>query len=201
MAEPRIAIVNYGVGNLLSIAKALRKAGALPIVATDFRALVRSDAIVLPGVGAFDSAMEFLRTSSVGDKLAELEVPLLGICLGMQVLLEESEEAVKYKGLALVRGKCVKLPSAVKIPHMGWNSVAVKGRSRLLSGIESGTYFYFVHSYAPLAEEAVVATTYYGAEMPCAIEKENVFGTLFHPEKSSVQGLRVLRNFVRIAAS
>jgi glutamine amidotransferase len=197
--KPRIAIVDYGMGNLRSAYRGLEKGSAKPLITDSVEELEASDAIVLPGVGAFEDAMANLYPlREVIVREAEKK-PLLGICLGLQLLFTSSEEG-EGEGLNLIRGRVVRLPSGVKIPHMGWNSIQVKRASRLLDGIKSGDYFYFVHSYYALPEEDVlVATTSYGVELPAVVEKDNVFATQFHPEKSGKLGLKLLKNFVDIA--
>ncbi len=197
--KPRIAIVDYGMGNLRSAYRGLEKGSAKPLITDRVEEIEASDAIVLPGVGAFEDAMANLYPlREVIIREAEKK-PLLGICLGLQLLFTSSEEG-EGEGLNLIRGRVVRLPSGVKIPHMGWNSIEVKRDSRLLDGIKSGDYFYFVHSYYALPEEdVVVATTSYGVEVPAIVEKGNVFATQFHPEKSGRLGLRLLKNFVDIA--
>ncbi len=197
--KPRIAIVDYGMGNLRSAYRGLEKGSAKPLITDRVEEIEASDAIVLPGVGAFEDAMANLYPlREVIIREAEKK-PLLGICLGLQLLFTSSEEG-EGEGLNLIRGRVVRLPSGVKIPHMGWNSIEVKRASRLLDGIKSGDYFYFVHSYYALPEEdVVVATTSYGVEVPAIVEKGNVFATQFHPEKSGRLGLRLLKNFVDIA--
>ncbi|NOZ57984.1 MAG: imidazole glycerol phosphate synthase subunit HisH [Euryarchaeota archaeon] len=197
--KPRIAIVDYGMGNLRSAYRGLEKGSARPLITDRVEEIEASDAIVLPGVGAFEDAMANLYPlREVIVREAERK-PLLGICLGLQLLFTSSEEG-EGEGLNLIRGRVVRLPSEVKIPHMGWNSIEVRRDSRLLDGIKSGDYFYFVHSYYALPEEdVVVATTSYGVEVPAIVEKGNVFATQFHPEKSGRLGLRLLKNFVDIA--
>jgi len=197
--KPRIAIVDYGMGNLRSVYRGLEKGGAKPVVTDKKEEIEASDAIVLPGVGAFEDAMANLYPLR-GTIVAEVQrKPLLGICLGLQLLFTTSEEG-EGEGLDLIKGRVVKLPKGVKTPHMGWNSLEVKRSSRLLEGIKSGDYFYFVHSYyAQPEEDVVVATTTYGAEIPAVVEKGSVFATQFHPEKSGKLGLKLLENFVDIS--
>jgi glutamine amidotransferase len=198
--KPQIAIVDYGMGNLRSAYRGLERGGAKPVITDKKEDLEASDAIVLPGVGAFEDAMANLYPlREVIIKEAEKK-PMLGICLGLQLLFTTSEEG-EGRGLDLIKGRVVRLPRNVKIPHMGWNSLEIKRDSRLLAGIKSGDYFYFVHSYYALPEEEVtVATTSYGVEIPAIVEKGNVFATQFHPEKSGKLGLKLLENFVEIAS-
>lgn len=197
----KIAIIDYGVGNLRSVQKGLALMGADAAITGDKKIIKESDAVVLPGVGAFCDAMRLLRPFKKLLLQSMDEKPVLGICLGMQLFFEESEEDGLHRGLGLMRGRVVKLPERVKIPQMGWNKVEVKKDSRLLSGIKSGEYFYFVHSYyAQPIEEVTVATTSYGVELPAVVEKGRAYATQFHPEKSGGAGLRLLKNFVDLAA-
>lgn len=193
-----IVIVDYGMGNLRSITKAMEHCGAKVKVTRNAEKIEESEALVLPGVGAFKDAIKEL--SPLANIIKKYDKPLLGICLGMQLFFTESEEGGLFKGLDLIKGRVVKLPDEVKIPHMGWNDIEIKGKSRLLKGIKSGEYFYFVHSYfvVPENNETIKATTNYGVEIPAVIEKENIFATQFHPEKSGEAGLRILRNFVEM---
>lgn len=198
--KPRIAIIDYGVGNLRSVQKGLALMGAEAVVTEDKKIIEESDALVLPGVGAFCDAMKQLKPFQ-SFLLENLETkPVLGICLGMQLFFEESEEDGLHQGLGVMKGRVVKLPSRVKIPQMGWNKIELKKESRLMQGIKRGEYFYFVHSYYALPREDVtVATTYYSTEIPAVVEKGNAFATQFHPEKSGKVGLRILENFVELA--
>ncbi|RLG54271.1 MAG: imidazole glycerol phosphate synthase subunit HisH [Candidatus Hydrothermarchaeota archaeon] len=193
-----IVIVDYGMGNLRSITKAMEHCGARVEVTRNAEKIKESQALVLPGVGAFKDAIKEL--SPLANIIKKYDKPLLGICLGMQLFFTESEEGGLFKGLDLIKGRVVRLPDEVKIPHMGWNDIEIKGKSRLLKGIKSGEYFYFVHSYfvVPENNETIKATTNYGVEIPAVIEKENIFATQFHPEKSGEAGLRILRNFVEM---
>ncbi|HID90741.1 TPA: imidazole glycerol phosphate synthase subunit HisH [Candidatus Bathyarchaeota archaeon] len=193
-------VVDYGVGNLRSVAKGLRRAGADPFISEDLGGIRHSDAIVFPGVGAFDAAMAKLgKALDVVEEAIERAIPILGICLGMHIMLVESEEGGSM-GLSVVRGRAVRLPGSVKVPHMGWNTIEVRRRHPLVAGIDEGDCFYFAHSYAPLVEEQgnVVATTRYGIEFASVMAKGNVFGVQFHPEKSGESGRRILMNFVDI---
>jgi glutamine amidotransferase len=197
--KPLIVIVDYGVGNLRSVQKGLVLKGARAVVTNDRKRIEESDAVVLPGVGAFCDAMrqlqryEELLLESVESK------PVLGICLGMQLFFEESEENGLHRGLKIMKGRVVKLPEGVKIPQMGWNRVELKKESRLMRGI-GREYFYFVHSYhAVPREEVTVAVTHYGTEIAAVVEKGNAYGTQFHPEKSGKAGLKILENFVALA--
>jgi len=200
----RIAIVDYGVGNLHSIRRGLEIAGAQTKITHEPAEIAAADAIVLPGVGAFKSAMQELGANlDIIRQVVSAGRPLLGICLGMQLLLTWSEEGGHAEGLGLIPGKVVKLPRIQKVPHMGWNSLKIEREHPFLAGIQSGTHVYFVHSYfvRPEDEVAVLATTTYGIEFPSVVVRGPVIGTQFHPEKSSGAGLQMLRNFVGIAGS
>lgn len=200
-----IAIVDYGVGNLRSVQKALERMGAEAIVSSDPAVLDAAQGVVLPGVGAFGDGMHNLRARGlVAPVLRQVEQgkPFLGICLGMQLLFEESEEMGHHQGLALLPGRVVRfVESELKVPHIGWNQLWVHGDG-LLEGIADGAYAYFVHSYYPVPEEPgdVLATTEYGVEFASVVARGMVFGAQFHPEKSQDVGLRLLGNFVRLVA-
>ena len=198
MRKPSIAIVDYGVGNLMSIRIGVERAGGLPTITGSLEEALEADGLILPGVGAFKPAMSFLQPHRERLLQALREgKPLLGICLGMQLLFEESLEKGLTRGLGLLKGKVVELPSGVKKPHMGWNTVKIVRGNPLLEGVKSNEYFYFVHSYVAEAEgEAVLATTIYGVEFPAVVGLDRTFGTQFHPEKSGPAGLRILKNFV-----
>ncbi len=192
----KIAIADYGVGNLHSVRKALENCGAKAVVVSDMKELLGANCIVLPGVGAFDKAMELL--TPIRDELVERlddAVPCLAICIGSQILFEGSEEG-REKGLGFYSGK-VKRLRAKRVPHMGWNSVT--SEDPIFEGVES-PYFYFAHSYygAP-SEDITIGTTDYHGKFPSAFLQGNTYGTQFHPEKSSASGMRFLKNFVRFA--
>jgi glutamine amidotransferase len=198
--RPPVALVDYGVGNLHSAAKALDRAGAdvrvVPAVADAHGAA----GLVVPGVGAYGACLEGLGTAggpaAVADWLAGGR-PLLGICVGMQLLFEASEEGPVGGGVGALPGKVRRLGGGVKIPHIGWNQVTVRPGSRLFAGLPDGSRFYFVHSYAPEPDgEAVAAVCDHGGRFAAAVESQNLFGTQFHPEKSGHAGLRLLGNFV-----
>ena len=194
-----IALIDYGAGNLKSISNACGKLGEGVELVTKADQLEKADKIILPGVGNFGPAMKSLEGfREVLLEKIEKGVPFLGLCLGIQVILEGSEESPGVNGLGIIKGTCKRFPSSVKIPHMGWNSIK-PGESKLLDGIGAKDYFYFVHSYYPVPDDNVVAaTTDYGVEFSSVIEKDNVFATQFHPEKSGEPGLRVLKNFLEI---
>jgi glutamine amidotransferase len=195
-----IVIVDYGMGNLFSIYNALDYVGGNPQIVRDPDDLDDADGIVVPGVGAFGSCMSQLSRfeSSLLQSFRE-GVPMLGICVGMQVLFEESEESPGAKGLGWIGGNVVHLPDGVMIPQMGWNDLSIKRPVEMLDGISDGDMFYFVHSYygRPRDRSVIAATTEYGVEVTAAVSKDNLFATQFHPEKSGAKGLRILENFVR----
>ena len=195
-----IIIVDYGMGNLFSIYNALEYVGGNPKIARDPEELAGAKGIVVPGVGAFGSCMNQL--SRFSDSLLscfQVGVPMLGICVGMQVLFQESEESPGAPGLGWIEGKVVRLPDGVMIPQMGWNSLSIKRRVEIFDGISEGDMFYFVHSYygQPRDKSVIAATTDHGVELAAAVHKDNLFATQFHPEKSGPKGLRILKNFVR----
>ncbi|MCK5109861.1 MAG: imidazole glycerol phosphate synthase subunit HisH [Methanosarcinales archaeon] len=200
-----IAIIDYGMGNLRSIHNALAKVGGNPVIVSDSQALsdADADAVVIPGVGSFGDAMRNLTPFS--DKLFDLVdsgTPLLGICIGMQVLFERSEES-DAAGFGLLAGDVVRLPDGVKIPQMGWNELTIHRDNRdsdLLTGIDDGDFFYFVHSYycVPEDKRVIAATTDYGVDMAAVVENGNIHAVQFHPEKSSKKGLLILKNFVEM---
>jgi glutamine amidotransferase len=196
---PKAVIFDYGAGNLLSLRVALEKVGLKAKIASNGLALKNADAIALPGVGNFSAAAEKLapvRTDIV--EAVENGVPLLGICLGLQLFFPRSDEGVG-EGLALYDGKNAWLPNSVKVPHMGWNTLRIVKQTELLEGIKDEAYVYFVHSLYPVPtdKELVCTETDYGTTFTSSVASENVFGTQFHPEKSGDVGLQILRNFAR----
>lgn len=200
-----IAIIDYDAGNLKSVEKALQYLGEECIVTRDKEKLLKADKIILPGVGAFGDAMEKLHKFGLVDvihKLVKENKPFLGICLGLQLMFESSEEGPGVKGLGLLPGKIVKFPEkeGFKIPHMGWNSIDVKEGSRLFKGVSNNSYVYFVHSYYLQAENEndVAATTEYITHVHASVEHDNIFACQFHPEKSGDVGLRILKNFYEL---
>ena len=199
-----IAIIDYGAGNLHSVKNALDFLEAESIISNNSEEILACDKIILPGVGAFGHAMDALTASGLHKtvlKAVEAEKPLLGICLGLQLMFEESDEAPGKKGLGIFSGKIVKIPdTGLKIPHMGWNSLEVSPNSRLLKGLGDEPYVYFVHSYYLTTEQEDVVSAYtnYGARLGVAVERGNVFATQFHPEKSGDIGMKILKNFINI---
>jgi len=196
---PQAVIFDYGVGNLLSLKTALEKAGLEATVGTSVQDLAKADAIALPGVGSFTAASSKLDVvkDTLQTKIKE-GTPLLGICLGLQLFFEESEEG-PGKGLAFFKGKNVQLPKTVKVPHMGWNTLNFVQQNELFDGVAEGTYVYFVHSLYPVPKnkKIVCTTTEYGTTFTSAIASKNIYGTQFHPEKSGDIGLKILKNFVK----
>lgn len=196
-----IAIIDYDAGNVKSVEKALQALNQEVVVTNDRATLLAADKVILPGVGAFGDAMEKLQSYGLVEvihELVERKKPFLGICLGLQLMFEQSEESPGVKGLGLLKGKIVRFPqSELKVPQIGWNSLEFPKKSVLFEGINSGEYVYFVHSYYLKAEEdVVIATTEYGVTVHAAVEKDNIFACQFHPEKSSGVGLHILKNFV-----
>jgi imidazole glycerol-phosphate synthase subunit HisH len=204
-ASRSLYIVDYGAGNLRSVQKAFEHVGVDAVVGSDPRAMADAPGLVLPGVGAFGAAMEELHTKGLAEPLLErieAGVPFLGVCLGLQVLFEASEEDPGVAGLGIVKGDVRALPATVKVPHIGWNQVEPCIDSDLLDDIPEGSAFYFVHSYAVVPRspgDVLAMTDYDGVTFVSAIEIENVVGVQFHPEKSSTIGLRLYRNFARRA--
>ncbi len=202
--KPVIVIVDYGAGNLSSVANALRFLGSQPAVSSDPAALQNADGIILPGVGAFADAMGRLAQLGLINPIrkiaGEKRVPLLGICLGMQLLAEHATEGGACEGLGLLPGRVELVPvNDLPLPHVGWNEVAWTDGSVLAAGIAPGAHFYFDHSYCFLgAESQVVGRTDYGQPLAAAVEAGTIMGAQFHPEKSQVNGLRLIRNFTRV---
>jgi glutamine amidotransferase len=196
-----IALVDYGAGNLTSVVKGLTAAGASVRVAAIPGDLSGTDGVVIPGVGHFSAtaALDADWRNALQDRI-DAGTPLLGICLGLQWLFEGSEEAPDLQGFGLFRGRCFRLPDEVKVPHVGWNTLKpARNGSRLLNGVPPDTMAYFTHSYAAPADAALAVTTH-GAPFAAAVERDRIFGTQFHPEKSGRAGVRMLENFVAVVA-
>ena len=198
-----IAIIDYGVGNLFSLTSSFKKIGVDVVATADKEVIKSADKLILPGVGAFADAIKKLRDSGL-DKViideAKKGKKIMGICLGMQLLFEKSYEYGEHDGLALIKGKVVpmenRIPSNLKIPHIGWNALDFKRESEIFRYINDGDFVYFVHSfYADECDDSVIATSEYGAEITAAVQKENVYGCQFHPEKSGSVGLNILKAF------
>lgn len=197
----KVIVLNYGVGNLFSIKNALEKAGLNVKVSSDICDPKNIDAIVLPGVGNFRmGSRELMRIRDQVMDLVEDNVPILGICLGMQLFFEESEESPESPGLNLLDGIVIRFPKNVKIPHMGWNTIKVIRSSELLEGVSEKDHFYFVHSYYALPKDSsiIIAETEYGVKFPSVVAKNNIFGVQFHPEKSGESGRKIIKNFLKI---
>ncbi|MDD3218689.1 MAG: imidazole glycerol phosphate synthase subunit HisH [Lachnospiraceae bacterium] len=200
-----IAIIDYDAGNIKSVEKALQYLGKEAVITRDRDTILEADHVILPGVGSFGDAMGKLNDYglvSVIREVVDRRIPFLGICLGLQLLFEESEESPGVKGLGILKGKILRIPDheGLKIPHMGWNSLHLQHFGRLFAGIPEQTYVYFVHSFYLKAEDEhiVKATTDYSTVIHASVEQDNVFACQFHPEKSSDMGLRILRNFTDI---
>lgn len=200
-----IAIIDYDAGNIKSVEKALQKLGAEVVITKDADTILNAEKVILPGVGAFGDAMNNLKKYdlvSVIKKVVEKGTPFLGICLGLQLLFERSDETKGVEGLGILEGEVLRIPECgdLKIPHMGWNSLHLQNDGRLFKGLSEESYVYFVHSYYLKAKEPeiVKATAEYGVTVHASVEKGNVFACQFHPEKSSDVGLQILKNFVEL---
>ncbi len=200
-----VAIIDYDAGNIKSVEKAIQSLGEEVIVTREPEVLLNAEKVILPGVGAFGDAMDKIRSYGLEEviyKVVEKGTPFLGICLGLQLMFEESDETPGVKGLGILPGKILRIPDGedIKIPHMGWNSLHFEKETKLFRGIKEGAYVYFVHSYYLKAqEEAIVAaSTEYSTHIHAAVEKDNVFACQFHPEKSSDVGLAILKNFIEL---
>ncbi len=200
-----IAIIDYDAGNLKSVEKALTALGENPVVSQDKETLLSADKVILPGVGSFGDAMEKLHQYGLVEVIHQIVskgTPLLGICLGLQLFFESSEECEGVKGLSLLPGRIVRFPDTpgLKVPHMGWNRLDIKPGARLFKGIDSGAYVYFVHSYYLEAdrEDHVAASAEYGVKFGASVEQGNLFACQFHLEKSSDTGLKILKNFIEL---
>ena len=196
----KVAIFDYGAGNIFSLRKALEKNNAKVDIITSFDKSKEYAGLLLPGVGNFDPAIRSIRDYSATDfkEYVGDNIPVLGICLGMEMFFEKSEEG-KENGLNIIDGEVVILPDTMKIPHMGWNSLEIKRDSKILVGVDNGTWVYFVHSYRvkPQNNELIIADADYGIKIPAVIEQNNFIGTQFHPEKSGRVGAIMIKNFLR----
>lgn len=200
-----ISIIDYDAGNIKSVEKALIHLGEEAVITRDRDVILASDKVILPGVGAFGDAMHKLNEYKLTEVIYEVvkrQIPFLGICLGLQLMFESSEESKGVAGLGLLKGHILRIPEkeGLKIPHMGWNNIKVREDSRLFKDLPENPYVYFVHSYYLKAEDesAVAATTEYSAHIHAAVEKGNLFACQFHPEKSSDVGLQILKNFIEL---
>lgn len=200
-----IAVIDYDAGNIKSVEKALTALGETAVITRDRETILHAGKVILPGVGAFGDAMEKLRGYHLEEIIQEVvskKTPFLGICLGLQLLFESSEETPGVDGLGILKGRIVKIPdnTGLKVPQIGWNSLKFPNRGKLFRGIGEDAYVYFVHSYYLQAEEPeiVTAVTEYAVQIHASVERENVFACQFHPEKSSDVGLQILRNFIAL---
>lgn len=200
-----LAIINYGAGNLRSVQKACEYIGETAVITDNPNEILKADRVILPGVGSFGSCMSAIRNAGLVDCIHEVidnGTPFLGICLGLQLLFEASEEDSGESGLGIFKGRCVKIPPAdgIKIPHIGWNSITFPNPSPLFRGIDEGSFVYFVHSYymKPEDKSIITAVCDYSKELPVALSRGNVHATQFHPEKSGKVGLDILKNFIAI---
>ncbi len=202
-----IAVIDYGAGNLQSVVKALNYIGCQNFITDSKEELFKADGAILPGVGSFGDAMDCMNSSGAAQAVLEFAKsgkPLLGICLGLQLLFDESEESPGAKGLGLLKGSITRIPNAggtLKIPHMGWNSLDIKKHDALFEGIDGEPYVYFVHSYYLKADdESIVSSrTNYGVEIDASVSSGNIYAMQFHPEKSGRVGLQILRNFAKLS--
>lgn len=200
-----ITIIDYGMGNLRSVSKALEKVRAKVIVTSDVQLISEAETIVLPGVGAFHHAMKNLRERNILEIIRKSiikGIPFLGICLGLQLLFSDSEEGYGCSGLNIIAGKVRRFKGNIKVPHMGWNQINIEKETPLLSGFSGSFFGYFAHSYYvdPENKNIVTSTTDYGIDFVSMIQKDNIFATQFHPEKSGEFGLKILKNFCDIAS-
>lgn len=201
-----IAIIDYGVGNLFSLEASFKKIGAETVVTSDPEIIMNADRVILPGVGAFGDASDKLRLTGLSETVkayARSGKPIMGICLGMQLLFEYGEEFGRHEGLSLLNGKIVPMkdvvPQEYKIPQIGWNKLRIINDSPLFKYINNGDHVYFVHSYYAVdCEDSIIADTEYGADITAAVAKNNVYGCQFHPEKSGEVGLNILRGFLEV---
>ena len=195
-----VAIFDYGAGNIFSLKNSLEKAGAIVDVITSFDKPNNYSGLLLPGVGNFDPAIKSIHEHSKVDfrDFVKDNTPVLGICLGMEMFFEKSEEG-QQKGLSVINGEVIELPKSMKVPHMGWNNLEIKKPGKILQGIEDGSWVYFVHSFRakPDSDDVITAESDYGIKVPAVVEKDNFFGTQFHPEKSGMVGAKMIQNFLK----
>ena len=200
----KVTIIDYGAGNVPSVERALDRIGAESELTGSPEDISKAQVLLLPGVGHYSALVRALDEQKMRVPLVDAirrGVPFLGICLGLQVLFESSAESPQLRGLNLLPGKVWALPSSVKLPHMGWNRIVANRESRLLAGMDSNAYFYFAHSYAaPDSNGSATATCFHGTSFAAVVEKQNIYGVQFHPEKSGDAGLRLLQNFLRLTA-
>lgn len=208
----KITIIDYGLGNIKSVQRAFEIFNPNVLVSSDYKEIIKSDKIVLPGVGTFGDGMSGLKKLNLVDTIHSLvskKKPLLGICLGMQLMLDKSEEFGKHKGLGIINGQVIKIPVEIKeekicrvVPHVGWNKINIKKKSsKILSHIKSEDYFYFVHSFMAVPsneDDLLISCNYQNFEFAAGINKENIFGLQFHPEKSGEKGLKIIKNFIEL---
>ena len=196
----KVAIFDYGAGNIFSLKNSLEKNNASVDVITSFDKSKEYSGILLPGVGNFDPAIKSITENSKTDfqDYVKEKIPVLGICLGMEIFFSKSEEG-KEKGLGIIDGEVIVLPYTMKVPHMGWNNLEIKKQSKILEGVDDGAWVYFVHSYRakPVSDDIIAANADYGIKVPAVIEQNNFFGTQFHPEKSGAIGRIMIKNFLR----
>ena len=201
-----ISVIDYDAGNTQSVLKAMKFIGAEPKLTSDRDIIINSSAVILPGVGSFENAMNSIKQKHIDKTIIdfiETGKPFLGICLGLQLLFEESEESIGVKGLGILKGKLKRIPKSgnLKVPHIGWNSLYIKEKDGLFKGIQDKSYVYFVHSYYLESKDRdiVSSETCYGVKIGASVGKDNIYATQFHPEKSGSVGLAILKNFVNIA--
>ena len=198
-----ITIIDYGAGNLFSVRKAIEYFDIEVVISDNPEDILKAEGLILPGVGAFGWGMKLLEEKRLCESIREAVnkgIPLLGVCLGLQLLFEESEESPDVSGLGFIRGRVKRLPNDLPLPHIGWNQVKIIKDTPIFKGINQNSFFYFVHSYygEPLDRDSVYGITEYGIEFPSVICKENIFAVQFHPEKSSSEGLKIYRNFLEV---
>ena len=204
-----VAIIDYDAGNIKSVEKAFEYLGADTVITSDPKEIYRADHVVLPGVGAFSDAMKKIEEYGMEAPIKEVinkNIPFMGICLGLQLLFDSSEESEGVSGLGILRGKIVRIPNTdkegtyYKVPHIGWNNLSFPREGKLFKGLDDESYVYFVHSYYLQAEDKsiVTATTDYSVRIEASVEKDNVFACQFHPEKSSEVGMQILKNFLAV---